>query len=120
LLTCNGDTLLSLIVWFDHNFAGFSSSTKDFGFFLTVLPLLGWHLHPVRKLMKFFLLTLTVAVFEENSVESLIIAHCKCCANHIALASCSCSVQDVDITSPFLTIHELLDAAYETGSDVTI
>jgi hypothetical protein len=29
-LACKGDTLPALLVWFHHNFAGFSNSSNDF------------------------------------------------------------------------------------------
>jgi hypothetical protein len=36
-LGCKGDTLPALLVWFHHNFTGFSNSNNDFGCFLSVI-----------------------------------------------------------------------------------
>jgi hypothetical protein len=54
-LACKGDTLTALILQFHHYLAGFSNSTDEFCFFLTVI---------------------SVFAIEENSTESLIMVRC--------------------------------------------
>jgi hypothetical protein len=37
MLTCKGDKLPALLVWFHHNLAGFSNSNNDFCCFQSVI-----------------------------------------------------------------------------------
>jgi hypothetical protein len=66
-LASKGDTLPALLVWFNHNLAGFTNCNNDFYFFLSIItPVMTAFTHYL-KLIKFF--TMIFAVFEENSVE---------------------------------------------------